>query len=115
MNIIKTILTTTLVLAASNLSAADKMRVLDRGLDGNQRTYQVVCPNGNTGSITKHFSFTEVEDPEELSRKRNAGHRPSGAPATTTLSKVCVSLQDGEEECKTSWEIENAAKTSCAP
>ncbi len=115
MNIIKTILTSTLVLTASHASAADKMRVFDKGLDGNQRTYQVVCPNGNSGTITKHFSYTEVESPEESSRKRNAGYRPSGAPAATTISKVCVSLQDGEEKCKTSWEVEDAAKTSCAP
>jgi hypothetical protein len=92
MRIIKTAITSMLFMAGVNLAAADRLQVIDRGQDGDQRLYMVVCPDGNRSSVVQTFEV---------------------ANGKTALKQVCIFPHNGQDECRPDWDLDAAAEASC--
>jgi|LWDU01.1.fsa_nt_gi hypothetical protein len=108
------ILFTFLLLAGTSLtlSAAEPLRLIDRGLDGNERYYATTCPPDNSmGSIKVVFDFDtnnipEVTDEDKRLRIRTKTTEPK-------IVQVCVYPVSGAEECRDKWDLDSAAIASC--
>jgi hypothetical protein len=62
------------------------IRVIDRGVDGDERYYQVVCPNEKRTSVVNRFK----------------------------IKQVCVyKIGEKEETCRSNWNPNQAAKYGC--
>ena len=116
MNILKTTSISILILLTNTLYAADQVQVLDRGLDGDQRTFLVTCSDGSKGSVTQYYEFPAINiDRDEHARKLEKGIMilPKGN-SEPTISKVCSENEAGTIKCLSSWDLDNAAKASCS-
>jgi len=106
-----TLLFLTLALAGQNSLAADKLRVLDRGLDGNQRSYLITCPGGGYGSVIQTFDIpTTAPAKAPPSPDVIAG---GGRATKPHVTRVCIQTSDGQEICRGSWNLDDAARASC--
>ncbi len=113
MNTCKTILTSLLLTGISlNLSAVEKLRLIDRGLDGNERYYAVTCPpDGKMSSVKVVFDFDPNAVPEVSDDVRKARVRTT--TKTPKVVQVCIYPHSGNEQCRGNWDLDNAAKASC--
>jgi hypothetical protein len=101
-----------LVLGSTNGSAEEKLRVLDQGLDGNQRLYRVTCPDGSLTSVVQTFDLASQQDEE----KPPAPDVFTGVDRTASVprvTRVCVQTGDGDDICRSIWNIDDAARTGC--
>ncbi len=111
MNTIKTFFIATLLFSSASAFAENKFQVIDRGIDGDQRQYLITCTDGTRGSVTKHFELPIVDtDPDKIEKKGQS----AGISVPPKLIKVCIELDNGDEQCRPSWELDTAAKASCA-
>jgi hypothetical protein len=101
-----------LSLASQYSHAADRLRVLDRGLDGNQRTYLVTCPDGTLTSVIQTFDIPVSAEPYTgpTSPDVFAG---GGRAIKPHVTRVCAQARDGQDICRTSWDLDEAARASC--
>jgi hypothetical protein len=109
MNFFITIFYTLLLSGISfNAVAAEKLRVLDRGMDGPQRYYSVSCPDGNNSSVVVKYDTPEKQIPD-------AGEDgPSlGKAKKVKIIEVCMSSHAGKYECRPNWSVDKAAQASC--
>lgn len=96
-----------------NALAEEKLRVLDKGIDGNQRIYLITCPDGSLSSVVQTFNIStrpKKEKPPE------PGTFTGGRSATTPqVTQVCIhpGQTKGEDVCRSSWTIDDAARASC--
>jgi hypothetical protein len=77
---------------SDTLTAAGKLQVFDKGLDGNQRIYLVICPDGNRSSVVQTFE---------------------SAGGKTRLAQVCIYPHSGKDQCRPDWDLDTAAQLSC--
>jgi hypothetical protein len=102
-----------LALAAQAGQAAGKLRVLDKGLDGNQRSYLVSCPDGSLSTVVQTFN-TPATRQENLPPPNGVTPRGMGTNTTNVqVTKVCIFAGKGERVCRASWDLDEAAKASC--
>jgi len=102
-----------LVLFGQPGQAADKLRVLDRGIDGNQRTYLVTCPDGTLNTITQTFDIPTApakKPPPPPDQTYVGGGVRGGSPQVT---RVCITQRHGKDICRPSWGVDDAARASC--
>lgn len=94
-----------------NLSAEEKLRVLDKGIDGNHRTYLVTCPDGGYSSVVQKFHIADNSD------KPSPDHDLRLARGNTVVQpriiEVCIHPREGDDICRSSWDIDEAAQASC--
>lgn len=112
MNITKLLTVFFMLSLASQYSlAADKLRVLDKGMDGNQRTYLVTCPDGSLTSVVQTFDIPDAE-PSKAPKSPDvlAG---GGRAITPRVTRVCIQARDGQEICRSGWDLDAAANASC--
>jgi hypothetical protein len=114
MNAIKMILLIILLFSANALYAQDKLRILDRGIDGNQRHYLITCPDGSTGGVTIEFELAQPANREDVLRNLKLGTRPYIKTKAPKITQTCIDLEDSEEKCLPAWELEKAALASCS-
>ncbi|OGT74967.1 MAG: hypothetical protein A2W76_00360 [Gammaproteobacteria bacterium RIFCSPLOWO2_12_47_11] len=110
MKFIKSIFIAIIILATSSPVYAEKFRILDRGLDGNTRHYQIICDAGKKSGVAVEFNLDDqTETISDLQRKA----RMIGSSNKTTIKQVCIYPHDGGEICKPKWDITDAAHESC--
>lgn len=98
-------------MASQYSHAADKLRVLDRGLDGNQRTYLITCPDGSLGSVVQTFDIpTTAPTKAPPAPDVIAG---GGRAITPRVTQVCIQTKDGQDVCRAGWNLDEAARASC--
>ena len=96
--------------------ANQPLRIMDNGMQGNQRFYAVSCPNGSRGSIVQTFNFTPTKgtpmDAETRMKQshssRNSSHKP--------IKVVNVCIDGGNlkgRQCRGSWELDEAGIAAC--
>lgn len=90
--------------------AAEKFRVIDRGLDGNQRIYLVTCPSGHQSSVIQTFSVPDQDGRVPDNNLRVADGR-TAAPGR--VIEVCIYPSRGKESCRPAWAVDEAARASC--
>jgi len=93
------------------LQANEKFRVIDRGLDGNQRIYLITCPDGNSASVIEEFLIREQE--EKPVQENNLRMVVTSNVPPPELVRVCIYPYHGEESCRSSWPLDEAARASC--
>ena len=99
MRFFNTLFITLALMAPGNLAtAAEPLRVLDNGMDGNTRYYTITCPDGNRSSV---------------SMKYNISDEPSDSSAEPQVVEVCITAASGQK-CRPEWDLDEAAKTSCS-
>lgn len=102
-----------------SLSAAEPLRILDQGLDGNQRYYQITCPGGQSSTVIQQFNFDTSNINTDPEPEFNDGRSPIGnkgsrnSAGSLKLVNVCIIPYAGAEECRNKWDLENAAEASC--
>ena len=75
-----------LMLLLSQAQAQERLRVIDRGTDGDVRYYTVVCPSGQRSAISDYYAE----------------------------GKICTMLINGKQKvCRTDWDVDTAAKEAC--
>lgn len=94
-----------------NLSADEPLRLIDRGLDGNERYYAVSCPDNTMGSVKVVFDFDSNAIPEVSDDVRRA--RINAKTTKPKIVQVCAYRVSGAEECRNQWELNSAAIASC--
>lgn len=113
MNITKLLTIFFMLLLASQYSqAADRLRVLDRGLDGNQRTYLITCPNGTLTSVVQTFNIPSSEEPSKAPKSPDV-FAGGGRALTPRVTRVCIQTRDGQDICRAGWDLDEAANASC--
>jgi len=101
-----------LVLIGQPGQAAEKLRVLDQGIDGNQRTYLVTCADGGLSSVVQTFNIPSTASkrpppaPDVMADGGNRAHVPQ-------VTRVCISQRQGQDICKPGWDVDEAARASC--
>jgi len=100
-----------LALASAGLQAEEVLRVLDRGLDGNKRTYLITCPDGSYSSVVEEFTIQEL--PDGLGQQDNPRLTGAVNVAAAERLSVCIYPHDGEDACRPAWTVDEAAKMSC--
>lgn len=110
MNITRFILLLAMLVAGNMAYPAEKLRILDRGLDGNQRIYLITCPHGKNASVVQTFS-APVQIVEDRDHKLRITRGSSPAPV---LVRVCIYPTDSPEQCRPIWALEEAAGASCS-
>ena len=93
--------------------AADKLRVLDRGIDGNQRSYLVTCPDGTLNTVTQTFDIPTApaqKPPPPPDQPYAGGGTRGNSPHVT---QVCITQRHGPDICQSSWGLDEAAQASC--
>jgi hypothetical protein len=103
MKFFKILLISGLLFPFSGQVFAEKLRVLDKGFDGNNRYYTITCPNKKQSSVVVTFDHIDTERRDESS--------PAGKPAKVV--KTCMYSYSGKEACKPKWNIDEAALESC--
>ena len=105
MKFFKIILISGLFFTFSSQVFAEKLRVLDKGFDGNNRYYTVTCPNAKQSSVVVTFDHIDT-DPK---------HKGEGSAYTKQAKaiKTCMYSYSGDEVCKPAWDIDEAAQESC--
>lgn len=91
--------------------AKDKLRVLDRGMDGNKRIYLITCPDGTYSSVVQEFERREAID----TSRQESGIRilDTGSMKPPKSVRVCIFPHGGKDKCRTRWNIDAAARESC--
>lgn len=102
-----------LTLAGQTSHAADKLRVLDKGTDGNQRNYLVTCPDGSLSSVVQIFNIPAATQQEDLPPPNGVSPRAGTNTTKVRVTKVCIQPTNGEQVCRPSWNLDEAAKASC--
>jgi hypothetical protein len=100
-----------LLFAGTNLNAAEPLRVIDRGLDGNERYYSVTCPDNTMGSLKVIFDFDSNAIPEVPDDVRRA--RINAKTDKHKIAQVCIYPSSGVEQCRNKWDMDSAALASC--
>jgi hypothetical protein len=110
MNSFKIIFITLLLSGFSATSMAEgKLRVLDRGMDGNQRYYYVTCPDDNRGSVTVKYDMPETQMPETS----EDDFALSSSSYEVKVIETCMFSHSGKHKCKSNWSVDEAAEASC--
>jgi hypothetical protein len=94
-----------------NISAEEPLRIIDRGLDGNERFYSITCPDSKTSSVKVVFNFDPNAIEEISDEVRKA--RVQTNVKKLKISKVCIFPHSGNEKCRRKWDLDDAAKASC--
>lgn len=91
--------------------AEQKLRVLDKGIDGNQRSYLVTCPDGTITSVIQTFNIptTQPQTPPNHDLHLTRGNRAIQPKVT----QVCIQPRQGDDVCRSSWDVDEAARASC--
>lgn len=115
MKTLTTLLQTSLLLAyAVSVPAAGKLRVIDKGMDGDTRHYQIVCPNGERTGVLRKFDIPESSessrDPKDWARLGD----PVGYVPPTKLLNTCAISKDGKRQCRQNWSVDDAARAACS-
>lgn len=115
LNINKLVIVSIALSLSSNIFAKDEIQVIDRGLDGGKRTYLIVCPDGNQGTVSNEF---DIKNKPEVSADDKSDHIGGVPPMSVSippkLIKVCIENTKGDEKCQTSWKLDSAAKAVCS-
>ena len=98
MKFFKILLISGLLFPFSGQVFAEKLQVLDKGIDGNKRYYNVTCPNNKRSGVVVHYSDTEGTDSK---------------PSQLTITKTCMNSYSDKEVCKPKWDVDQAALESC--
>jgi hypothetical protein len=101
-----------------NLNAAEPLRILDRGLDGDKRYYAITCPGGQTSTVIQQFNIdtSNISEPEFYDSLEASPATIKGSSASAgslKLVNVCIYPYAGAEECQNKWDLEKAAEASC--
>lgn len=107
MKFFKIILISGLFFCFSSQVLAEKLRVLDKGIDGNNRYYAVTCPNTKLSTVV--VTFDDLAGPPRRDKSQ-------GEPLTGKVPKIvktCMYSYSGDEVCKPKWTIDDAARESC--
>ena len=94
-----------------SLSADEPLRLIDRGLDGNERYYAVTCPDNTMGSVKVVFDFDPNAVPEVSDDVRRA--RINAKATKPKIVQVCIYPVSGAEQCRNKWDLDTAAIESC--
>lgn len=82
----------TLMAFSFQVSAAEPLRIHDKGLDGNDRIFVVNCPNGDRSSVAVTYEFGQK----------------------VSVAKVCVFPAYSQMTCRNGfWNVDEAAEFSC--
>lgn len=110
MNTLKFIIVFILVIFCLSTGATEKLRILDRGLDGDKRTYLVTCPDGNLSSVVQKFAIAETssEPPDHMLRLSRGNNL-----SPTRIIQVCIYPHKGKDICLADWDLDTAARASC--
>jgi hypothetical protein len=110
---LRTTLYTFLLLSGTSfsLNAAESLRLIDRGLDGNERYYAVTCPDNTMGSVKVIFDFDSNAIPEVSDDVRRS--RISAKATKPKIVQVCIYPVSGTEQCRNKWDLDAAAIESC--
>ena len=112
MDLQKTITTFLLFTGISfSLSAAEPLRIIDRGLDGNERYYAISCPDNSMGTVKLVFDFDTNNTPEESDETQRL--RINTKATTPKLVQTCIYPVSGAEQCRDKWDLDSAALASC--
>jgi hypothetical protein len=112
MKLIKTLFVSLTFFITVNPAIAESVRIMDKGIDGNKRHYDVSCPDGNSSSIAVIFDNPEAFEqtmPEEQRKARTGG----STLREPRITQVCIYPHKGEEQCRPQWELDQAAAASC--
>ena len=92
--------------------ARDKLRVLDQGMDGGNRTYLITCPDGTYSSVVQEF---EPRKPVENTSRQEAGVlvMDTNNMKPPKLLRVCIFPHGGQDKCQPKWDVDAAARESC--
>jgi len=99
------------VFSGTYSAAEEKLRVLDKGLDGSHRTFLITCPDGGYSSVVQKFNLADKE-PETLPDHDLRLTRGNTA-VEPQVEEVCIHPRQGDDICRPSWDIEDAARASC--
>ncbi len=94
-----------------NINADEPLRIIDRGLDGNERYYSITCPDGGMSSVKVVFDFDPNTIPEVSADVRKA--RIQTTTKKLKVTQICIYPHSGNEKCRNKWDLEKAAKASC--
>ncbi len=94
-----------------SLNAAEPLRLIDRGLDGNERYYAITCPDNTMGSVKVVFAFDSNAIPEVSDDVRRA--RINAKATKAKIVQVCIYPVSGVEQCRNKWDLDTAAIASC--
>lgn len=108
-SILKTVLITFL---AANVYAAGKLKIINRGMDGNVRMYYVSCPDGETiGAVRQHFEVKVNHEPQTVIDPAG-GFTTIEKSKTAKLIETCAVRTSGERTCS-DWSVDQAAQSIC--
>ena len=115
MKIVKAILILILIVGIQPLVIAkEKLRVLDKGMDGNKRTYLITCPDGTYSSVFQEFEKREPPASTSLQESGVLVMDPNATKPPKSI-RVCISSRSGKDICRSRWDIDAAARASCQP
>lgn len=97
---------------SSAVFANNKLRVLDQGIDGANRTYLVTCPDGTYSSVVQEYEPRKTGNSEPV-RKPGVLVMDTNNMKPPKLLRVCIYPHAGKDKCQTSWDVDAAAKESC--
>lgn len=75
-----------LLLSQTQTQAQERLRVIDKGTDGDVRYYSVVCPSGKRTSVSDRYKEGEI---------------------------CTMPVSAREEICREGWDIDSAATEAC--
>ena len=92
--------------------AAGKLLVVDRGMDGGTRLYNIYCPDGSRGQVQRIYDMHLDLEPKTITG-------PDGTvmhvdkTATVKYKETCAAKDKGKQTCRSDWTVDEAAKEIC--
>ncbi len=107
------------MLSAFSQAADQTVQLKDLGIDGENRLYDVVCPNGKGTTLFHRIGLTETplemlpEDDETINiESLDAGSGDAGYESGDK-PQVCTAIGGGELDCAEYEDIDTAAEAVC--
>ena len=110
----------------------DAVKVYDKGQDGGNRIYTIVCPNGKKTTVTQtlnvssEYTDNNIRTTEVKALDSNVDEGPSLKSTTQTLKKkalrllgqqnraeMCLYPVNSKKQCKSYKDVDSAAQAAC--
>ena len=92
--------------------AGGKLLVINQGMDGDTRLYNIYCPDGGKGQVQQKFNLTKNDEPQVITGPDGKVlHVDKSTHAT--LLETCAAREKGKEVCNNNWTVDQAAQSIC--
>ena len=121
-----------MLMSFSVIAKNDVIKVYDKGQDGGNRIYTIVCPNGKKTTVTQtlnvssEYTDNNIRTTEVKALDSNIDEGPSLKSTTQNLKKralrllgqqnraeMCLYPVNSKKQCKSYKDVDSAAQAAC--